>query len=191
MLILLSVTDVFREVMTRLAWIVKGNLSVAGGAIVVAIGCLIWLAAAVAGGRPRGMVLLVWLIVPLFIIVAAVCIGGPGRFFPKEPYEGPTVIQFAPKDGVTALDVAGGFSLFAAYILALAAIAARWDHARWLVSFLLDVSIVLLAGGIAVWALSASSGLLLCAALLGLAGGAMLLLRDIQARRTQRLPAPR
>ncbi len=64
----------------------------------------VWLA---AGIDLRGRRLATWLAVPALIGLALVFLVGPGHLFPKEPYEGPTLLVVSPTHALTALDLPG------------------------------------------------------------------------------------
>lgn len=106
------------------AWLLKAWFSVPGVLIVLGVLGITWLVA--ARGVP-GRLLPLWLLAPALWVVACLCIAGPGRLIPKEPFEGPVILRLARKDAVTALDLVG---------LACAALA------------------TLLAGGLLVWRLA-------------------------------------
>ncbi len=79
-----------------------------------------------AGWRLRGWRLLLWdLILPL-LTVALVCVAGPGRLFPKEPYEGPRLITFSPAHSLTLLDLPGFACAVLAALLACGLLLTRW-----------------------------------------------------------------
>ena len=44
---------------------------------------------------------------PVLAGVALVCLLGPGRLFPKEPYAGPILVRVATHHALTALDLPG------------------------------------------------------------------------------------
>ncbi len=44
---------------------------------------------------------------PALTGAALPCLLGPGRLFPKEPYEGPIVLQVSGRHALTALDLPG------------------------------------------------------------------------------------
>ncbi len=104
------------------AWHLKDQLSVPVVAALIAAGLLAWL---IAGIRLRGKVLLLWLLVPLFTVAAAICIAGPGRLFNKRGHEGRVVFLINPSDAVTTLDVIGLTLATTGALLALALLAWR------------------------------------------------------------------
>ena len=55
----------------------------------------------------RGAGLRRWLAVPALLLAGLLCVLGPGRFFPKEPWEGPAVLHISPQRAVVALDLPG------------------------------------------------------------------------------------
>jgi hypothetical protein len=88
-----------------------------------AFGAVCWF---LGGWRLRGWRLLLWdLILPL-AAVAVVCVVGPGRLFPKEPYEGPRLITFSPAHSLTLLDLPGFACAALAVALACGLLLARW-----------------------------------------------------------------
>ncbi len=91
-----------RSLARHLIWLLKrwDPGLVAGGAAAI----LCWLL--FARGL-RGMMLILWFVVPLLSIAAVVCFVGPGRLFPKDPYEGPTLVRLSGSHGLTALDLVG------------------------------------------------------------------------------------
>jgi hypothetical protein len=48
-----------------------------------------------------------WILVPVLLAVALVCWLGPGRLFPKVPYEGPQLLVVSPNHALTLLDLPG------------------------------------------------------------------------------------
>ena len=60
-----------------------------------------------AGWGLRGRRLALWCAVPVLAGVALVFILGPGRLFPKEPYEGPILVEVSERHALTALDQPG------------------------------------------------------------------------------------
>jgi hypothetical protein len=79
-----------------------------------------------AGWRLRGWRLLLWdLILPL-LAVALICVLGPGRLFPKVPYEGPHLITFSSTHSLTLLDLPGFASAALAVVLACGLLLTRW-----------------------------------------------------------------
>jgi hypothetical protein len=123
-------TELARETISRVAWLLKGHLSVSGAVALIVVFCLAWLTAAFIGQRVSGVVLVTWLLVPLFLIAAGVCIGGPGHWFAKSTFEGPTVFTIARKDGITALDLVGATFMLLSLLSASLAVALRWRHVR-------------------------------------------------------------
>jgi hypothetical protein len=108
-----------QRITQRVAWILKGRLSVPMVAALIVITMLAW---AIAGLRLRGGALLLWMLVPVLTIAASICVAGPGRLFNKEEYEGRVVIEIARKDAVTMLDVVGLGLAVTGVLLALALI---------------------------------------------------------------------
>ena len=73
--------------------------------IVLCVATVIWV---LAGWHIEGVLALAgWVSVPVLAFVAAACIAGPGHWFPKEPYEGPSVIPLGNADAITVLDLVG------------------------------------------------------------------------------------
>lgn len=64
-------------------------------------------------GRRRAL----WLLVPPLFAVTSLCWAGPGRLFPKEPFEGPSLLHVAPGHSVTLLDLPGALCAVAAVAL--------------------------------------------------------------------------
>lgn len=60
------------------------------------------------GGRGlAGPRRLLWMLVPALLAVALVCWLGPGRLFPKVPYEGPQLVVVSRNHALTLLDIPG------------------------------------------------------------------------------------
>jgi hypothetical protein len=73
--------------------------------IALSVAILAWI---IAGWRiHETRLLLAWASVPVGAVVAATCVAGPGHWFSKQPYEGPSIIPLGPDDAVTALDLVG------------------------------------------------------------------------------------
>ncbi len=107
----------FHHILKKITLVLKAQLSVSAVAVVVGLAMLIWVA---LGINQRGIFLLLWLTVPLYLVAASVCIGGPGRLFDKQKYEGRVVLQITRTDAVTMLDVVGvGFACVAAVLACL------------------------------------------------------------------------
>ena len=83
--------------------------------LLAALCALAWLLAArgLSGARR-----VLWSLVPMLLFAAAVCWIGPGRLFPKQPFEGPTLLKVSHNHALTLLDVPG--LLWAAVAIALA-----------------------------------------------------------------------
>ncbi len=62
---------------------------------------------ALAGRGLRGGRLALWLAVPVLVLIAALCIVGPGPLFPKRPYQGPVLVRLGTDHAVTGLDLVG------------------------------------------------------------------------------------
>ncbi|HEX5166564.1 MAG TPA: hypothetical protein VFV93_14265 [Thermomicrobiales bacterium] len=92
------------EVVARLASFLKETLSVRGVASVLIVAGAIWVA---SGLRLRGRLLAAWLLVPVLIAVASVCIAGVKRLDPDESLEGPHLIRVAHNDAITLSDLVG------------------------------------------------------------------------------------
>jgi hypothetical protein len=63
-----------------------------------------------------------WLLVPALLTAALVCWVGPGRLFPKVPFEGPRLLHVAPGHSLMLLDIpgilaAGGGAVLAGWLL--------------------------------------------------------------------------
>ena len=67
------------------------------------------------------------MVVFVLMAVAVLCLVGPGRLFPKEPFEGPTLMVVAPHHGLTALDVPGLACAGAAILLGGRSV---WERVR-------------------------------------------------------------
>ena len=48
-----------------------------------------------------------WLLVPVLLVAALVCVIGPGRLFPKQPFEGPILLTISYNHALTLLDIPG------------------------------------------------------------------------------------
>lgn len=60
-----------------------------------------------AGRRARGAGAIRWFTVPTILGIAYLCVVGPGRWFPKHPFEGATIIEISRHSGITMLDLLG------------------------------------------------------------------------------------
>ena len=87
-------------------------LSIPGVMMMLTVASLLWLTTWRQLARSRTVE---WLLVPLLAFSAAACVAGPGHWFPKEPWEGPSVISLGAGDAVTVLDLIG-FALAAASV---------------------------------------------------------------------------
>jgi hypothetical protein len=81
-----------------------------------ALACAAWLLGLRGLDGPRRRQ---WVAVPALLLVAVACLAGPGRLFPKVPWEGPNLVTLSSRHALTLLDVPG--LLCAALALALAA----------------------------------------------------------------------
>ena len=72
--------------------------------LLAALGAIAWLLAArgLSGSRR-----ILWSLVPLLLAAAAVGWIGPGRLFPKQPFEGPTLLKVSHNPALTLLDIPG------------------------------------------------------------------------------------
>ena len=61
----------------------------------------------VAARGLRGRQLARWLAMPVLLFGAAICLLGPGHLFPKEPFEGPTLLRVSQSHAIVALDLIG------------------------------------------------------------------------------------
>jgi hypothetical protein len=105
-------------------YVLKGRLTVPGVAAMLTLGSVVWI---VAGLGLRGRALALWLLVPLLVLVAGVCVGGPGHVISKR-WEGRSLFELAPGDAVTMLDVTGLAIAGLAALLALGLLAWRARH---------------------------------------------------------------
>jgi hypothetical protein len=109
----------------RLTIVLRSWLSIPAVMVLLVLASLGWLW---AGRRLAGKRRLRWLLVPALLLVAATCIAGPGHWFPKKPYEGPSVISLGTRDAITALDLVG-FTLSALSLaLAIHLTSDLWRH---------------------------------------------------------------
>ncbi len=104
--------DMVGQVLDTLTATVKDHL--AGALAVLVVAGLGW---ALAGRGLRGGRLALWLAVPVLVLVAALCIVGPGPLFPKRPYQGPVLVPLGTYHAVTGLDLVGLACLAAAVAL--------------------------------------------------------------------------
>lgn len=98
------VIDQNESVGHRLTVVLRSWLSIPGVMATLAVASCGWI---LLGYRLHGALSTDWLLVPLLLLIAATFVAGPGHWFPKEPYEGPSVISLGTHDAVTALDLAG------------------------------------------------------------------------------------
>lgn len=117
----------FQSFSSRAVWFVRGHLSIPGVVAIMGVATLVWFA---AGRSLRGMTAVGWYAVPVLLFIAAACVAGPGHWFPKQPYEGPTIITLARKDAITALDIVGFVIAGAASVLAGWLLLARLQRNR-------------------------------------------------------------
>lgn len=99
-----EIIDPDRSLGHRLTLLLRSQLSIPGVMAVLVVASLFWLR---AGWRLSGSLRVRWFLMPLLAFVAAACVAGPGHWFPKEPYEGPSVIPLGTGDAVTVLDLVG------------------------------------------------------------------------------------
>lgn len=83
----------------------RSHLTIPDVMIALSAASLLWI---LAGWNIDGTwLLLAWVAVPFSAVAAAACVAGPGHWFPKEPYEGPSVIPLGRSDAITVLDLVG------------------------------------------------------------------------------------
>ena len=58
-----------------------------------------------------------WLVVLVLTVVALLCLVGPGRLYPKVPFEGPILVLVSRQHGLTLLDLPGLACAGAAVVL--------------------------------------------------------------------------
>lgn len=88
-----------------LSWAVRVvRLNLGAVLLLAALAGACWMLAArgLAGFRR-----VLWSLVPLLLAAALVCWLGPGRLFPKVPFEGPKVLVLSENHAVTLLDLPG------------------------------------------------------------------------------------
>ena len=88
----------------RLTLFLRRWLSIPGVMTILVVASLLWL---FAGSSLGGWLYVQWLLVPLLAFAAAACVAGPGHWFAKEPWEGPSVISLGTGDAITVLDLVG------------------------------------------------------------------------------------
>lgn len=79
----------------------------ARGPMLLAAGCVPVLAWLLCGRGLRGGWLALWLLVPEVLLLALLCFLGPGHLFPKNPFEGPVLVEVSRRHALTALDLIG------------------------------------------------------------------------------------
>jgi hypothetical protein len=99
-----QIGDPDRSVGHRMTLVLRRWLSIPGVMVALTLVSIGWLW---AGWKLAGSVSLRWLLVPILLLAAATCIAGPGHWFAKEPFEGPSVISLGSGDAVTILDLVG------------------------------------------------------------------------------------
>jgi hypothetical protein len=72
--------------------------------LLAALAGSVWLLGARGMAGPRRAL---WLLVPALVAAALVCWLGPGRLFPKVPYEGPQLLVVSRNHALTLLDLPG------------------------------------------------------------------------------------
>ena len=111
----------------RLTSALRSRLTIPDAMIVLCIATVIWV---LAGWNIEGVLVLAgWVSVPVLAFVAAACVAGPGHWFPKEPYEGPSVIPLGNADAITALDLVGLSLATGAVLLAVRLVLHRRQQA--------------------------------------------------------------
>ena len=66
-----------------------------------------------------------WRAAPGLLLLALLCLVGPGRLFPKTPWEGPILLEFSRQHALTLLDLPGLACIAAAVALGAHALAWR------------------------------------------------------------------
>jgi hypothetical protein len=99
-----TLVDQDKSIGHRLTVVLRNWLSIPGVMATFALASCLWL---VAGWKLHDTLPVSWLLVPLLLLVTAVCVAGPGHWFPKEPYEGPSIVPLGTRDALTALDLVG------------------------------------------------------------------------------------
>lgn len=108
-----------------IAGALRSRLSIPGVMLVLATGSAGWIA---SGWRLNGTVRLGWMLVPALLSLAAICVAGPGTLFPKESFEGRSVIVLNGSDAITALDLVGLAIACVAALLATWLLTLRWQQ---------------------------------------------------------------
>lgn len=121
----MKVVDPDHSIGHRLTVFLRRWLSIPGVMAVLVVASLFWV---LAGLRLRGWLFMWWLLVPPLAFVAAVCVAGPGRWFPKEPWEGPSVISLGTGDAITVLDLVGLAIGAVTVALAIRLATLRWHN---------------------------------------------------------------
>jgi hypothetical protein len=109
----------------RLTVFLRSWLSIPGVMTILVVASLLWL---FAGWRLGGWRYVQWLLVPLLAFAAAACVAGPGHWFAKEPWEGPSVISLGTGDAITVLDLVGLTLGALAVVLAIRLATLRWRY---------------------------------------------------------------
>lgn len=109
----------------RLTLFLRSWLSIPGVMTILVIASLLWL---FAGWSLGGWLYVQWLLVPLLAFAAAACVAGPGHWFAKEPWEGPSLISLGTGDAITALDLVGLTLGVLAIALAIRLATLRWRY---------------------------------------------------------------
>jgi hypothetical protein len=91
-----------RETISSAIRLIRTNLD--SLVLLAALAGIGWLIAArgLAGWRRAA-----WMLVPVLLAIALVCWAGPGRLFPKLPYEGPELLTVSQNHALTLLDIPG------------------------------------------------------------------------------------
>jgi hypothetical protein len=120
-----QIGDPDRSIGHRLTLVLRRWLSIPGVMVALTLASLGWLW---AGWKLAGAVSLRWLLVPILLLVAATCVAGPGHWFAKEPFEGPSIISLGTGDAITALDLVGLSLAMFAIALAIRLTSDRWPR---------------------------------------------------------------
>lgn len=118
-----EIVDPERSIGHRLTVLLRSRLSIQGVMVVLVVAGLLWVR---VGWHLGGTVRVRWFLVPLLAFVAAACVAGLGHWFPKKPYEGPSVISLGTRDAITLIDLVGLTIAALTVVLALRLAPYRW-----------------------------------------------------------------
>ncbi len=120
-----EIVDPERSLRHRLTVVLRSWLSIPGVMAVLVVTSLFWVR---AGWGLDGSLRVRWLLVPVLAFLAAACVAGPGNWFAKEPWEGPSIISLGKRDAVTLLDLVGMTIAALAAALAVWLVASQWGR---------------------------------------------------------------